>query len=112
MRERRLQRNLKFLVGFLGALILACLAAVVAGIMLLPTKPPAELSTPAEPGASRGAITFELPKGAKVVSVSLSVNRVAVHHDGPGGAGISILDLETGKRVIELRPVETAPPYQ
>ncbi|MFN0217906.1 MAG: hypothetical protein ACKVP4_03715 [Hyphomicrobium sp.] len=109
MREQRLQRNLKYLVGFLGLLIAAGLIAVVVRIVSLASQT-ASTSTKAPTFAAPGGeIGFELPRGAKIVSMSVSGNRLAVHHDGPSGVGISILDLETGKRIVELRPVDAAP---
>jgi hypothetical protein len=56
-----------------------------------------------------GTLALEIPKGAKVVSISLSGNRLAVHHEGPEGTGITILDLDTGRRVVEVKPIEAVP---
>jgi hypothetical protein len=110
LREERLQRNLKIVVGGLAVLILVGLGAVVAkvvgvasgslegglGIKRVVTSPVASLA-------------LEIPKGARIVSVSLSGNRLAVQHEGPDGTGITILDIETGKSVAEIRPIEALP---
>ena len=112
MREQRLQRNLKIVVGGLGALILVGLGAVAVRVVGLATGPAGSGSSAMRSvvGASTGdTVSFELPKGAKIVSVSLSGNRLAVQHDGPSGPGITILDADTGRRVLELKPTESLP---
>jgi hypothetical protein len=112
MREQRLQRNLKILVGGLGALILLGLGAIMVKVSgLAPGKSSSAGSTStvtsvATPG---GEIALELPKGAKVVSVSLSGNRLAIHHESPTGTGIAVLDLETGRRIADVKPLEGVP---
>jgi hypothetical protein len=109
MREQRLQRNLKFLVGFLGFLIAAGLIAVVVRIVSLASQTSSTSTMAPTFAAPGGEISLELPSGAKIVSISVSGNRLAVHHDGPSGAGISVLNLETGQRIMELKPVEAPP---
>ncbi len=111
MRERRLQRNLKIVVGGLGALILVGLGAVAVRVVGLATGPVGGglSSRPAATAAAGSAVSFELPKGAKIVSLSLSGNRLAIHHDGPSGPGITILDAETGRRILEMTPTEMLP---
>ena len=112
MREQRLQRNLKILVGGLGALILLGLGAIMVKVSGLapgkstPASGSSSLTTVATPG---GEIALELPKGAKVVSVSLSGNRLAIHHESPTGTGIAVLDLETGRRIADVKPLEGVP---
>jgi hypothetical protein len=112
MRERRLQRNLKIVVGGLGVLILLGLGAVILRVTGLATgsfgtagvrNVETVIASPV------GTLALEIPKGAKVVSISLSGNRLAVHHEGPEGTGITILDLDTGRRVVEVKPVESVP---
>ncbi len=111
MRERRLQRNLKISVGGLGALILVGLGAVAVRVVGLATGSAGggASSRPVVGGAAGSTVSFELPKGARIVSVSLSGSRLAVQHDGPSGPGISILDAETGRRILEMKPIETLP---
>ncbi len=109
MREMRLQRNLKIVVGGLALMILLGLGAVAMRISGLSTdgKPsPVAATAVATPG---GEVVLELPQGAKVVSVSLSGNQLAVHHDGPAGAGIAILDLSTGRRITEVKTISAVP---
>lgn len=110
LREQRLQRNLKILVGFLSCLILGGLAAVV--IRVLTLSPPPAGSRPQAAIASvapLGEIALELPAGARIVSVSASDGRLVVHHESPAGARIAVLDLATGALIYDLKPVEAAP---
>lgn len=111
MREHKLQRNLKIVVLGLGALILMGLGAVIVKVIGLSTSAPAGQGIPSISAAWRttGEVTLEVPKGSKVVSVSLSGNRLAVHHDGPEGTDITIIDLNTGRRVVDVKPVEALP---
>jgi hypothetical protein len=110
MREQKLQRNLKIVVSVLGILIFVGLGAVAIKIVLLANKPSGSSSTQSAVATAGGAsVSFEVPRGAKIVSVSLSGNRLAIHHDGPSGPGITILDAETGRRLLDVKPVETMP---
>ncbi|MFT3731616.1 MAG: hypothetical protein QM780_09395 [Hyphomicrobium sp.] len=111
MRERRLQRNLKIVVGGLGALILFGLGAVAVKVVGLATGPNggALTSRSAGTGSAAAKVLFELPKGARIVSISLSGDRLAVQHDGPSGPGIVILDAVTGRRIVDMKPVEALP---
>jgi len=112
MREHRLQRNLKIVVLGLGSMILIGLGAVMVKVVGLATGPSSGAQgVPSISAAWRatGTVTLEIPKGSKVVSVSLSGNRLAVHHDGPEGTDITILDLSTGRRVVDVKPVEALP---
>jgi hypothetical protein len=109
LREQRLQRNLKIVVGGLGALILIGLGAVIvrmAGFASAPARPGDVRTVLAAQG---GTLALEIPKGARIVSVSLSGNRLAVQHEGPDGTGIAILDLDTGRRVLDVKAIEAVP---
>lgn len=111
MREQKLQRNLKIIVGGLGALILIGLGAVIIKVTGLATgsrSGPVRSISAAWPPPS-GTVALEIPKGSKVVSVSLSGNRLAVQHEGPDGTGITILDFQTGRRIVEVKPIEALP---
>jgi hypothetical protein len=109
MREQRVQRNLKILIAGMGLLILFGLGAVVTRILTgggSRTPTATASSAVAIPG---GEIALELPVGAKIVSVSVSGNRLAVHHESPAGAGIAILDLDTGRRIADVKPRDAVP---
>jgi hypothetical protein len=110
MREQRLQRNLKILVGGLGALIVIGIGAVVLKMVSLashPSTPGAGTQTAVATPA--GEMTLELPKGAKVVSVSVSGNRLAVHHESPSGTGITVIDIDTGRRIADIKAQDAVP---
>jgi hypothetical protein len=111
MREQRVQRNLKIVVAGLGALILVGFGAVAVRVVGLATGPGGRSSASRQiASTSEGAVVpFELPKGARIVSISLSGTRLAVQHEGPAGVGITILDAETGRRVLEMKPMEGLP---
>jgi hypothetical protein len=110
MREQRLQRNLKIVVAVLSALILFGLGAVAVKVIGLASGTSggsqSSRTVAIVPGTT---LSLEIPRGARIVSVSLSGNRLAVHHEGPDGPGIAILDIETGRRVLDVKPVETVP---
>ena len=109
MREQRLQRNLKILIVGMGVLILLGLGAVVMRIVTGGgAQRQAGISTSVLAPAG-GEIAVELPQGANVVSVLVSGNRLAVHHEGPAGTGIAIIDLDTGRRVADVKPLAAVP---
>ncbi len=109
MREQRLQRNLKILVAGLGLLIVLGLGALAIRMtQVVSGAKPAPAASVTVSGAGKD-LALELPKGARIVSVSLSDNRLAVHHEGPAGAGIAIIDLETGARIADVKPQEAVP---
>jgi hypothetical protein len=114
MREQRLQRNLKILVTGLGLLIVLGLMGI--GYRMTTLTPSAGTSSAGGGAAAitsvataRGDIALELPMGAKVVSISISGNRLAVHHESPAGTGIAIIDLDTGKRIADVKAHEAVP---
>ena len=109
MREQRTQRNLKITIAVMTGLLLLGLGAVVVRMAGFATgaKAPAVTATAiATPG---GEIALELPKGAKVVSVALNGSRLAVHHESQAGTGITILDVETGRRIADIKTLEAVP---
>lgn len=110
MREHRLQRNLKILVIGMGVLILAGLGAIAFRILQYANEPQG-IAARATGGVvtPAGEIGLELPKGARVVSISISGDRLAVHHESPAGTGIAVLDLATGRRIADIKPLEAMP---
>lgn len=108
MREQRLQRNLKIAIAGMGLLMLAGLGAIAYKIIAGSARGTGGTVT-AISGTPGGEIAVELPKGAKVVSVSVSGNRLALHHESPAGTGIAIIDLDTGRRVLDVKPLEAVP---
>ena len=104
-------RALIFIVSFLGLLIVAGLVAVILRIIYLSSTPSAQRATTDAAEAPSAADRLDLPAGAVVKSMSVGVDRLAVHYDAPGGGGIAILDLATGTvlRRVDIVPGGTAP---
>jgi hypothetical protein len=110
MREQWLQRNLKILIAVMTLMIVAGLAAIAVRIVTMPASKEATLpSATIAAGAGRGEIALELPKGARIANVALDGNRLAVHYDGPDGPRITIVDLESGRRIADIKPIEAIP---
>jgi hypothetical protein len=110
MREQRLQRNLKIVVAVLSAFILLGLGAVAVRVIGLASGTSGSNQSSRIITVSQGAtLSLEIPKGARIVSVSLSGNRLAVYYEGQDRPGIEILDIETGRRVLDVKPVESVP---
>lgn len=110
MREQRLQRNLKIVVAVLSAFILFGLGAIAVKVIGLASGTSGSGQSSRTVAVAPGAtLSFEIPRGARIVSISLSGNRLAVHHEGPDGPGIAIFDIETGRRVLDVKPVEAVP---
>lgn len=98
--DARLQRNLKILVTAMGVLILLGLAAIAVRVVYLAGQPPPATLSPKH--------TLALPDGAAVRSLAMAGSRLAVHYTAPGGDGIAILDVETGRLVSRVHIVPEA----
>ena len=57
----------------------------------------------------RDTARLALPPGASVRHISLAGQRLAVHYESPGGSGIVVLDLQTGKPVSRIEIVPETP---
>ncbi|HLY44136.1 MAG TPA: DUF6476 family protein [Stellaceae bacterium] len=96
-------RALKLLVVVMGVMILAGFVALfvaIAGRMSQPrTAPP--------PAAGAAASAIDLPAGARVETMSVASDRLAVEMVLPGGERqIVVIDLASGRllRTVRLRP--------
>lgn len=102
--RKRTERTLVFIVVFLGLLIVAGIVAVVLRIIYLSSQPAAQPAaspaTATEAAADAGKLA--LPAGAVVRSVSLAGDRLAVHYEAPGGAGIAVVDVASGTVVRRM----------
>jgi hypothetical protein len=105
--EARLQRTLKFVVLALAIVLFAGLVLAVGRVIYLASPSPTQPASPTP--AIRPQQSLELPAGAQIRSVSLSGNRLAVHYDVGGAAGVAVLDLQTGRTVTNVA-VEPKPP--
>jgi hypothetical protein len=103
--QARLQRTLKLVVVALAVLLLAGLLTVIGRVIYLASSPRTQPGAPASAALSpaiRPELSLALPQGAVVRSVALEGNRLAVHYDAGGGAGIAVLDLETGRVITSV----------
>ena len=110
--RKRTERTLVFIVVFLGLLIVAGIVAVVLRIIYLSSQPAAQ--QPVSPAVSEEAVDaarLALPAGAVVKSVSLAGDRLAIHYEAAGGAGIAVVDVPSGAviRQIDVVPGGSAP---
>lgn len=104
--RKRKERVLLFIVVFLGLLIVASLVAMVLRVIYLSRTGPAQpASQPVPVAEATVADRLALPAGAIVKTVSASDDRLAVHYEGPDGAGIAVVDLASGVVVRRLEIV-------
>lgn len=104
-----LERALKIVVVVLALMIFAGLGAVIWRIMQLASSPPGA-KTPVSPAAATlappavpHAATAALPQGAAVRSVALDGDRIAIHYESPEGAGITIIEVTSGRTISNVR---------
>ena len=102
-------RMLKIAVIGMGIILLLGFVAVIGRIVWLVN------SAPKPPGSTSGAVTAPLaspasplilPKGAVIRNISLSGSRLAIHYDGPEGAGIRIVDMVPGGETVTVPVTE------
>jgi hypothetical protein len=98
--EARLQRNLKIIVAALAMMLVIGLLAVAGRVIYLASTKSAQPAAPTL--AIRPEQSLPLPAGAQVRSISLSGNRLAVHYEAGGRAGIAVLDLQTGRTITNV----------
>lgn len=101
-------KALKVAIVVMGALIVIGILVIIGRIFYLAGKP--------KPGDTSRAVAMPvaaarlaLPAGASVRHIALDGGRLAVHYEGPTGAGIKLIDLATGSEVSHIR-IEPAVP--
>ena len=98
-------RALRVIVVVMGVMILAGFAALfiaIAGRIAQPRSAAPSIATVA-------AAPIELPAGARVESIGVGTDRLAVAIALPNGdRQIAIIDIATGRR-LQLVPLRTAP---
>ncbi len=104
--ERQL-KMLKVAVIVMGVILVLGFATVIARIVYLVNRGGETVTTVS--ASVQQAARLALPAGASVRHMALAGSRLAVHYEGPGGGGIVILDLETGKPVSRVEIVPEAP---
>ena len=102
-------RALKIAIVVMAILIVLGLVGVIARIMYLAsTKPTARpVASQATPSAVEARIP--VPAGAVVKSMTLDGDRMALHFESPTGAGITIVDVASGKVVSRWHLVPEPP---
>lgn len=112
-RRKRTERTLIFIVVLLGLLMVAGIVAVVLRVIYLSSQPAAQPASTAAgtQGAQGEAVSLALPPGGVVKSVSLAGDRIAVHYEAAGRAGIAVVDLTTGAvvRRVDVVPADARP---
>ena len=91
------------LLGTLAAALVIGVMTLIGRIIFLASNrgETAPTASPAAPALMPEA-ALALPSGHDVKSVAMSGNRLLVHHVGPTGDGIIILDLATGAMISRV----------
>jgi hypothetical protein len=127
--EAATQRKLKAVVLGLGVLIMLAFAGVIAGMVFRasqigkgangktpvsgatavtgsPATGPASGTSPGQglsaPRPFLPELKLSLPPGSAIKTTSLNGQSLVVHHEGPSGAGITILDLTSGQVISRV----------
>jgi hypothetical protein len=103
-------RWLQIAIVVMGIMIVLGILGVVARMFYLASN---RASQPVRSVAGTGAAVADarvlLPAGATVKSIALDGDRLVLHFDAPTGAGITIVDVGSGRVVSRLR-LEPEPP--
>ena len=98
---------LRIAVIVMGVVLVLGFVAVIARIVYLVNRGNETEAVISQP--IKAAARLALPAGATVRHISLSGQRLAVHYDAPAGAGIVILDLQTGAPLSRVEIVPEIP---
>ncbi|MGB3720829.1 MAG: DUF6476 family protein [Hyphomicrobiaceae bacterium] len=96
--DARQVRILKFVVVFLGVLLLVGFAVVIGRIAYLAMQPAGGIGT--VPQAQN--VTIDLPSGATIRQTTVSGDRMTVQYEHHDQMGIVIINLTTGRVVSRL----------
>lgn len=105
-------RLLKIAIVAMGLMIVAGIAAVIGRIMYLGSggQKQAAVSQSVSQGVrAGGGGRLSLPPQASIKHLSLSGDRLAVHYEGPAGAGIAIVDAASGAVMSRIELVPEVP---
>ena len=104
--RRKLLRFMAINLGLLFAALMIVVAAIVYKSMTAEPAPPvAGLTPPADGGMIEG--TIPLPAGARIVSQSLSGERLTLHVEEPGGQSSIYLYNLAARRLAGRFSIET-----
>ena len=102
LNEQQIGR-LKVAVIVMSALMLVGIATLIGRIIYLASNRGEPTTMAAGSGSAlKSEAAVALPVGHEVKSIGLSGNRMFVHHVGPQGDGVQILDLATGQVVTRV----------
>jgi hypothetical protein len=87
-------------------MIVAGILAIIGRIVYLAGNKSQPAPVPIRATAD-GRVT--LPPGATIRTIALDANRLAIHHDGPAGPGIVVVDVATGQPVGRIVIAPEAP---
>ena len=94
-------RVLKAVVIILGILIVLAFGALVVGAAMKMSGHRSGATVPVE-----RAVAASLPPGARITSLQTSGDRVIVGVHAPDGDEVDIFDVETGRLVARIRPIQ------
>ena len=106
-REAGRVRLLKIVVVAMGLMIVAGLAAVIGRVIYLASSGQKQAIATSTRGQAQ--VRLALPPQAVVKLLALSGDRLAVHFEGPAGAGIAIVDVVTGAVLSRVDLVPEVP---
>ncbi len=92
-------RLMKAIVITLGVLIGLAFAALVVGFVMRLTGHSTQTG-----GAPQTAARYELPAGAKILSLQVAGNRLILGVHSDAGSEVDIFDSETGRLVGQIKP--------
>ena len=102
-------RALRIAVIVMSLLLVIGFITVIARIIYLASKPAAQpasaVTAPSHTGPATlmPDIALPLPPGAAIAGTAMDGVRLSVHYTTPGGGGIVVLDLETGRVLSRVR---------
>lgn len=100
-------RWLKIAVVVMGIMIIVGIAILIGRILYLASTGPRQAMPVRAPIHTDS--TVGIPPGASIRSVALSNDRLAIHYEGPRGAGIVVVDLASGMRIGRVEVVPEPP---
>ena len=99
-------RMLRMAVIGMGVIIVVALVAIAARVFYLVSGRPSQAAATT---ATAGDARLALPAGAVIRNIAVAGDRLAVHYDAPGGAGIAVLDLASGRPAGRVSIVPEVP---
>jgi hypothetical protein len=102
-------RALKIAIVVMGVMIVLGLITIIGRMIYLASQGGRQPTATAVSARIAPNARLALPTGAQIRHVTLSGDRLAVHYEGPAGAGIAIIDLVTGTQLSRVELVPEVP---